>query len=148
MKTGDIGLKSVPCRWYLQKLGSGVVKRRSHLGLCGSTAKPKSRSPPSKFRPRMVQRVETNPKCRDQHQDPADGRFRSSFHRSSRFVFLIFPSPPVIPIPANPTGFFFSFPQPWTPSSSNVGFRYRPDLQRHSTSSLHRKRQAQDMSAA
>lgn len=44
----------LPVVW---QVGSGVVKQKSHLGLCGSTAKPKSRSPtpPSKFRPGMAQ---------------------------------------------------------------------------------------------
>jgi hypothetical protein len=105
----DIGLKSVPCLWYLQKLGSGVVKRRSHLGLCGSTAKPKSRSPPSKFRPRMAQRVETNPKCRDQHQDPGRKVSLVPFivHRDLFFLF----SPPRLSsrFPSTPRGVSFLF---------------------------------------
>lgn len=81
---------------------------KSHLGLCGSTAKPKSRSPPFQAPAQNGSGVETDSKCRDQHQDPADS---PSFivHRDLFFLFLPPESPPVIPIPANPPHGEFPF---------------------------------------
>lgn len=78
-------------------------------------------------------------------QGPASGPGRLSIvHRSSRFVFLISPSrvPAGHPDSRQPTprGIFFLFLNRGRPI-------WGSDLQRHPTSSLDRKRQAQDKSA-
>lgn len=94
----------LPCLWY-GKLGSGVVKQKSHLGLCGSTAKPKSRSPtplPSSG-PEWLRSGD-----RFKVQGPASGP-GGRFHRSSRFVFLISPLPAGHPDCRQPTPRGISF---------------------------------------
>lgn len=135
-----IGLKSVPCLWY-GKLGSGVVKQKV-TWVCADPQPSQSRDhlPPFQVPARNGSGVEIDSKCRDQHQDPADA---SIVHRSSRFVFLISPLPAGHPDCRQPTprGISFLFLNRGRPI-------WGSDLQQHPTSSLHRKRQAQDKSTS
>lgn len=75
-------------------------------------------------------------------QGPASGP-GGRFHRPSRFVFLISPLPAGHPDCRQPTprGISFLFLNRGRPI-------WGSDLQQHPTSSLHRKRQAQDKSAS